>query len=63
MAGLAGFDTTTSLGFVSFASPQITVTLFFFSSMVTPPLSRPETPRERCTTAAASKQMLSAERP
>jgi len=29
------------------ASPQITSTLFFFSSMPTPPLRRAETPRER----------------
>ena len=36
------------------ASPQITVTLFFFIRKPTPSLSRFDTPRERFTTAAGS---------
>jgi len=39
------------------------VTLFFFIRKPTPSLSRFETPRERCTTALASKPTFSAERP
>ena len=45
------------------ASPQITVTLFFFIRKVTPVFIRPATPRERLITAAGSKLTLSAESP
>ena len=45
------------------ASPQITVTLFFFIRKPTPSLSRFDTPRERFTTAAGSNDTLSADRP
>ena len=42
------------------ASPQMIDTLFFFIRKPTPSLSRFDTPRERFTTAAASKPTLSA---
>jgi hypothetical protein len=45
------------------ASPQMTVTLFFFIRKPTPSLSRFETPRERCTTAFGSNETFSAESP
>ena len=61
IGGFFGSLTTTSPGFEMLASPQITSILFFFISMPTPPLRRPDTPRERCTMAAASKPIFSAD--
>ena len=45
------------------ASPQITLTLFFFIRKPTPSLSRFDTARERLTTAAGSYVTVPAERP
>jgi hypothetical protein len=45
------------------ASPQITLTLFFFIRKPTPVLRRATTLRERWITAFGSKLTLSADRP
>ena len=45
------------------ASPQITLTLFFFSRKPTPVFIRPATPRERLMTAAGSNETLLADKP
>ena len=63
VGGFVGAATMTSPPLPSFASPQITWTLFFLRRPPTPILRRPETARERCTTAFASKPTFSAERP
>jgi hypothetical protein len=55
-----GLETCNSPGFVIFASPQITSTLFFLSSPPTPVVSRPATARERFTMAASSYPTFSA---
>ncbi len=55
---LGGLATTISPGLVSFASPQITSTLFFFIRKPTPPFMRPAMPRERSTMAFRSGVIL-----